>query len=55
MLSGIELYPRWVPLIMVSSDLSWSEYVNVTVNKANKLLGLAHRRVGSSNPGALST
>ena len=40
---------------MVSSDLSWGEYVNVTVNKANKLLGLVHRRVGSSIPGAFST
>ena len=35
--------------------LSWSEQVNVTVNKANKLLGLVHRIVGSSNPGAFST
>ena len=41
--------------IMVSSDLSWSKQVNVTVNKANKLLGLVHRTVGSSNPGAFST
>ena len=41
--------------IMVSSDLSWSEHVNVTVNKANKLVGLVHGTVGSSNPGAFST
>ena len=27
----------------------------MTVKKANKLLGLVHRTVGSSNPGALST
>ena len=27
----------------------------MTVNKANKLLGLFHRTVGSSNPGAFST
>ena len=27
----------------------------MTVNKANKLFGLVHRRVGSSNPGAFST
>ena len=40
---------------MVSSELSWSEPVNVTVNKANKLLGLVHRTAGSSNPGAFST
>ena len=26
----------------------------MTVNKANKLLGLVHRTVGSSNPGAFS-
>ena len=40
---------------MVSSDLPRSEHVNVTVNKANKLLGLVHRTVGSSHPGAFST
>ena len=28
---------------------------NVTVKKANKLLGLVHQTVGSSNPGAFST
>ena len=39
--------------ITVSSHLCWSKQVNVTVNKANKLLGLVHRKVGSSNPGAL--
>ena len=38
--------------IKVSSDLSRSEHVNVTVNKANKLLGLVHRTIDSSNPGA---
>ena len=42
--------------IIASSDLSWSEHVrNVTVNKANKLLGLVHRTVGLSNLGAFST
>ena len=40
---------------MVSLDLSWSEHVHITVNKGNKLLGLVHRTVASSNPGALST
>ena len=35
---------------MVSSDLSWSGHVDMTVNKANKLLGLVHRTVGSWNP-----
>ena len=35
--------------IMVSSDIhvSWSEHVNATVNKANKLLGLVYRTLGS--------
>ena len=42
--------------IIASSDLSWSEHVRkATVNKANKLLGLVHRTVGSSNPGTFST
>ena len=41
--------------ITISSDLSWSEHVNVTVNKANKLLGLVYRAEGSSNPGTFST
>ena len=41
--------------VTVSSDLSWIDEVNVTVNKANKLLGLVHRTVGSSNSGAFST
>ena len=27
----------------------------MTINKANKLLGLVYRTVGSSNPGAFST
>ena len=40
---------------MVPLDLSWSELVKVTDIKANKLLGLVHRTVGSSNPGAFST
>ena len=41
--------------IIASSDLSWSEHVrNVTVNKANNLLGLVHRTEGLSNPGAFS-
>ena len=41
--------------ITISSDLSWSEHVNVTVNKANKLLGLVYRAEGSSNSGTFST
>ena len=27
---------------MVSSDVSWSEHVDMTINKADKLLGLVH-------------
>ena len=41
--------------ITISLDLSWSEHINVTINKANKLLGLVFRAEGSSNPGAFST
>ena len=42
--------------MMLSSDLSWSEHVrNVTVNKANKLLALVHKTMGSSNPGEFFT
>ena len=37
--------------MMVSSDLSWSEHVNVTVNKAKKLLALVHKTMSSSNLG----
>ena len=40
---------------MVSSDSSWSKHVNLTINKANKLLALVHRTVGSSNPGEFFT
>ena len=34
---------------------SWSEHVNVTVNKANKLLALVHKTIGSWNPGEFFT
>ena len=58
-LSSLHTYWVWECIkdlgIMVSSGLSWSEHVNVTVNKANKLLGLVHRTVSWSNPGAFST
>ena len=46
---------RHVKDLFLSSDLSWSEQVNVTVNKANKRLGLVHRIAGSSNPSTIST
>lgn len=33
-----EVHKGFVDLVMVSSDLSWSEHVKATINKANKLL-----------------
>ena len=33
----------------MSRDLSWSNHVDVPVNKANKVLGLLKRTVGSKN------
>ena len=33
----------------MSRDLSWSNHVDVIVNKANKVLGLLKRTVGSKN------
>lgn len=33
----------------MSRDLSWSNHVEVIVNKANKVLGLVKRTVGSKN------
>lgn len=35
--------------IAMSSNLAWSEHVNTAVNKANRLLGLITRTVGTSN------
>ena len=34
---------------IMSRDLSWSNHVNASVNKANKVLGLLKRTVGSKN------
>ena len=36
-------------------DLSWSEHVGVTVNKANKVLGIIKRTVGTRNQYVFST
>ena len=33
----------------MTNNLKWSEQVNKTVNKANRILGLIKRTVGSSN------
>ena len=35
--------------VHMSRDLSWSNHVNATVNKANKVVGLLKRTVGSKN------
>ena len=35
--------------VIMSRDLSWSNHVNASVNKANKVLGLLKRTVGSKN------
>ena len=35
--------------VNMSRDLSWSNHVDVIVNKANKVLGLLKRTVGSEN------
>ena len=37
------------PCVQVSRDLSWSNHVNAIVNKANKVVGLLKRTVGSKN------
>ena len=33
----------------MANDLTWTKYVNETVHKANKVLGLLKRTVGSKN------
>ena len=35
--------------VIMSRDLSWSNHMNASVNKANKVLGLLKRTVGSKN------
>ena len=35
--------------VYVSRDLSWSNHVDASVNKANKVVGLLKRTVGSKN------
>ena len=41
--------------ITVCSDLSWSHHVSATVSKANKVLVLIKRTVGTTNPATFST
>ena len=40
--------------VLISSDLSWSSHVDAVVKKANKVLGVVHRTLGSSNQEAFS-
>ena len=35
--------------VYVSRDLSWSNHVDASVNKANKVVGLLQRTVGNKN------
>ena len=41
--------------VYVSRDLSWSNHVDASVNKANKVVGLLKRTVGSKNREIFST
>ena len=41
--------------VNVSSDLSWNKHVDITVNKANKVLGVIKRTVGTLNQQVFST
>ena len=35
--------------VIICSDLSWNDHDTATANKANKMLGLIYRTIGSSN------
>lgn len=35
--------------ITISKDLTWSEHISIIVNKANQVLGLIRRTVGTAN------
>ena len=39
----------------MSKDLSWDNHISITVNKANNLLGLIKRSVGTTNVNIFST
>ena len=41
--------------ITISKDLSWDNHISITVNKANNLLGLIKRSVGTTNVNVFST
>ena len=35
--------------VTISSDLSWNKHIGITINKANKVLGIIKRTVGTAN------
>ena len=41
--------------VTISKDLSWNNHISITVNKANNLLGLIKRSVGTTNVNVFST
>ena len=41
--------------VTISKDLSWDNHISITVNKANNLLGLIKRSVGTTNRNVFST
>ena len=41
--------------VAISKDLSWDNHISITVNKANNLLGLMKRFVGTTNVNVFST
>ena len=41
--------------VTISKDLSWDNHISMTVNKANNLLGLIKRSVGTTNVNVFST
>ena len=41
--------------VTISKDLSWDNHISIIVNKANNLLGLIKRSVGTTNVNIFST
>ena len=41
--------------VAISKDLSWDNHISITVSKANNLLGLIKRFVGTTNVNVFST
>ena len=35
--------------VTISSDLSWNKHVGITINKANKVLGIIERTLDTAN------